>query len=174
MAEIIHHLGQDYPVGHLLPHVGAFDWTEGSDIRRFSVHVRYSPHCYSEGLTGEAPDGSFVFTDAGGRRAFSPQRHAHSLSVPGMINALIDKPTLRVSLTYESNWSIFALRMSPALAADELFYVFFRLRRSDPVALSDRLRSLELYVESAYARATKVAVREHRPFGAAVSAIFKK
>ena len=91
-----------------------------------------------------------------------------------MISSLIARPTQRVALTYESNWSIYALRMSPSLQPDELFYVFFRLRKSDPAILAGGVRSLELYVESAYSRVTKVAVREQRTFGAAASAIFKR
>lgn len=174
MFETIHHLGLEYPVDHLVPHRGEFEWTDDSETHRLSVHVRYSPHCYSERLEEGAAAGSFVFSDAGGARIFSPSRHAHSLLVPGLIGNLIAKPTNRVGLTYEKNWSLYALKMVPPLQPGEIFYTFFRLRRSEPAELKNGVKLLELYVESAYSRLTRVALRENRPFGSAALAAHKK
>jgi hypothetical protein len=170
----IRHLGVDYAVDHLVPHREVFRWIDNGQVLQFSVHIRYSPHCYSQGLEGDAPAESYVFSDPGGRRMFAPHRHAHSLLVPGMIRGLVAKPTSRVSLTFENNWSIYALSMTPPLQTGELFYVFFRIRRSDPSELANGDKAVELYVESAYARSRLVSLREHKPFGAAVLAAHKK
>ena len=174
MVEAIRHLGVEYRVNHLAPQQAAFTWTDAGETHRLSVHIRYSAHCYSEGLVDEAPSGSFVFSDAGGLRVFSPPRHALSLLVPGLIGNLIAKPTSRVGLTYEKNWSVYALTMTPTLAPGDLFYTFFRLRRSEPAELGNGVKRLELYVESAYSRRNRVPLREIRTFGSAAMASHKK
>lgn len=174
MVEAIRHLGVEYTVHHLAPHQASFEWTDANETHRLSVRVRYSPHCYSEGTERDTPAGSFFFSDAGGARVFSPSRHAHSLLVPGLIGKLIARPTSRVGLTYEKNWSLYALKMTPPLGPGELFYTFFRLRRAEPAELEDGVKRIELYVESAYSRLNRVPLRESRTFGSAALASHKK
>lgn len=169
------HLDGEYSLDHLLPSRGRFEWLDKqADRYRFSVHVRYSPHCYSQALVGDVPDTAYTFADPGGTRIFSVERHAHSLLVPGMIDALFHKPTSAVGLTYEDNWSIYSLQMQPPMQPGTTYYVFFRLKRGDPPVLADGSCALELYVESAYARSNPVQIRQRKMFGAAALAAHKK
>ena len=170
----IRHLDGEYSLDHLSPSQGSFEWLDKATVRyRFSVHVRYSPHCYSETIDGDIPEAAYTFGDSSGTRMFSIDRHAHSLLVPGMIHALFSKPTSAVGLTYEDNWSIYSLQMQPPMEPGKTFYIFFRLRKSDP-PLADGNCALELYVESAYARSTPVHIRQRMTFGAAALAAHKK
>ncbi|MEQ1902081.1 MAG: hypothetical protein ABL866_15280 [Devosia sp.] len=174
---LITHIGSQYATDHLDPHLGQFGWNKDGNQLMIGIHVRYSAHCYSVSQEGPLPEGAFSFADpGGGARVFSPDRHAHSLLVPAMIGGLIAKPTSPVARTHESNWTIFALQMQPALAPGEIFYVFFRLKAAAghlAAKFAGGVVALELYVESAYARTSKVRTGERKPFGA-LAAEFKK
>ena len=167
----IQHLGQSYRLGHLAQRVERFQWRgrDKQDIA-FSVRVRYSDHCYS--VDGTPPYLAGTYATRGGR-LFCPIRHGYSLSLPGLIGGLFTKPTTSVGLTYESNWSIFRLEMTPPLRQGHRYYAFFRVKCSDGEPGRTSPYRLDLYVESAYERDRAIHVTSHFPFGKVAERVAK-
>lgn len=163
---IHNHLGVDYDVSHLRQVISPVAWTgqDGTSLK-FSVRLRYANHAYSEELKRTALAGEAVFQDQNNiQRIFCPTRHAHSISLPTMMQGLFTKPTTTVLRTSrEKNWTFFCLKMTPSLAPGSRYYVFMRLRSQ----LSEQpgVHWLDLWVESAYSRIEKVPTDRAWPFG---------
>lgn len=132
----------------------------------FNVDLTYSKHCYSEELKGDKPEGAYVFMDRDQERIFCPNRHAYSLSLPGLVNEFFAKPTTSVQkVKWKSNWVYYRLSMTPPLKSGHRYYVFFNIKQklidrdtADPYFMS-------MYIESAYARDEPVGVEKRLTFG---------
>jgi hypothetical protein len=84
-----------------------------------------------------------------------------------MIDGLFVRPTSRVSLTVEDNWTIFHLYSPAEHPGADRYCAFFRLRQSG-VLLGKGKLPMDMYVESGYARMNPVKVLRHLPFGHAI------
>ena len=161
----IRHEGIDYSLGHLKPSFHSFAWVskELKDLK-FGVRVRYSSHCYSDKSLPYRAEAGVIYEQSA-RRMFCPIRYQHSLSLPEMFKALMERPVETVCLTYEDNWSIYRLQMPSSLRDGEIYYAFFRLKRDRFASTVTDTHRLDLYVESAYPRTTRVAIQARMPFG---------
>lgn len=153
MPSIIKHIGKDYDLMHLAQRFFKFDWkcADGQNCE-FSVRVRYSDHCISDGIKVAPPQGSCLFGNPPKQRVFDLDRHTWSLELPTIIENLIAKPTTALQLTPEGNGYIFRLTMAHSLQAGEKYYCFIRVKRSQTNNASAKERQIDLYVESAYSR----------------------
>lgn len=162
----IEHCGTEYPLVHLKQSFGIVRWNcQDGTNSKFSVRVNYAPHCYSDASLPRSP-GSFVFVDRGEERVFCPDRHAWSYSVPAMVANMLHTPTVKVGLTGEGNWSQYCLYMNPPLPNGKLYYVFFRLYRTNAKVRGTAI-PIDMHIESAYARKAVGTVRQ-APFGRAL------
>lgn len=135
----------------------------GNDQLSLAVRVRYSNHCYSlEHYGQQEPEGSHFVTDGARSRLFCPIRHEHSLSLPGLFKEMCEKPTNPVALTAEANWSIYRMQIASPMFEGEKYWIFFRVK---PLTVQRGTKIIDLYVESAYPRATPVVVFRRLPFG---------
>lgn len=158
----IQHGGQVYVTKHLEQAIMRFDWVNKNKRPvNFSVRVRYSNHCYSKS-EGETVDASFRLEN---NRVFCPDRYFLSLNLPDVIGTLFSKPTVRVGITHQHNCHLFQISPAVSLPIGMRYAIFFSLRRSKNDEPSELTRKLDLYVESAYARSTRVNVKRNMPFG---------
>ncbi len=153
LPSIVEHLGQRYDLSHLAQKFSQFEWTDQNGGKRvFSVRVRYSDHCISKSLIGQASEGSCIFGILPNPRILCLDRYQWSLELPQIISTLIAKPTTPLQLTPENNGYVFRLAMAHPLQQGEKYYCFVRVKKGDVDHLGDGLDPLDLYVESAYAR----------------------
>lgn len=164
----IKHLGIDYSLGHLKAKQHVLSWVgKNQQTLNIAVRIRYSSHCYSDKSLPEEIDVGIIH-DRLERRVFCPIRYQHSLALPSMFRALIERPVETVYLTYEDNCSIYRLEMPHSLMDGEIYYAFFRVRKASNLPQQLDLHRLDLFVESAYPRKTRVAVKARMPFGRVV------
>ncbi|ESZ12402.1 hypothetical protein X735_22510 [Mesorhizobium sp. L2C085B000] len=131
--EFITHREEKLALEHLSQSFGEFDWTpKGGEKTKFKVSIRYSNHCYSRSLEdGKVQAEDDVVVEVLPLRLFCRQRYDHTPKLCEMIKGLFIKPSTTVSLTYESNWTIYQLYAKPAEGAQYRYCVFFRVRRTD-------------------------------------------
>lgn len=72
------------------------------------------------------------------------------------------------------DWYTFFPSMEPALMEGHKYYIFFGMRRSDPRAPIAAPYRLDLFVESAYQRSTRVEMKIRWPFGKAAERTAKE
>ncbi|ESX29445.1 hypothetical protein X765_13580 [Mesorhizobium sp. LSHC440B00] len=165
--EFITHREEKLALEHLSQSFGEFDWApKGGEKTKFKVSIRYSNHCYSRSLEdGEVQAEDDVVVEVLPLRLFCRQRYDHTPKLCEMIKGLFIKPSTTVSLTYESNWTIYQLYAKPAEGAQYRYCVFFRVKRTDVHGMVDGSYPLDMYVESGYVRTNIVNVRKKVPFG---------
>lgn len=161
----INHLGVTYSLIHLRQEFRTFSWTcEDKAVRKFSVRVRYTNHCYSDDPPTPIPPGAHMVPDKQKARMFCPHRHAHSQSLPAIIDGLFVKPvTTLCRTTQERNWSMYRLQMTPQMANGSKYYVFLQMLCKFPEI--DGVHFLDLWVQSAYERHDPVFTDRRFTFG---------
>lgn len=82
-----------------------------------------------------------------------------------MMGALFDKPTSKVSLTYDRNWTTFQLYLPPHGGEQHRYCAFFRVKNSAEQPEDPSLHFLDMHVESAYVRTNMVQTVRSCPFG---------
>ena len=110
-----------------------------------------------------AASGTVVIDNSGASRLFCPIRHEHSLSLPDLFREMCEKATHPVAATAEANWSIFRVQIASPMIKGEKYWVFFRVKPNSK--LPDGTHLVDVYVESAYPRATPVVTFRRLPFG---------
>lgn len=169
MPSLINHCDADYDIAHLDQHIESCTWTNAAG-KTFTclVKIRYSSHCYSFEDKGDLqPVGSHLFDDAQGRpRVFCLTRHAHSLELRGMMQGLCANPTETIFLTPEANWTIYRLSMPSKLLPNEIFWIFFRLKKE--AEANGLPTEIDLYVESAYPRLNRPTFKRKSMFGRSI------
>lgn len=177
LPDRITHHGIEYDLTHILQHNRPLTWErQNGQVVDFNVRIQYSNHCISQAIKKEdIPDGAHCFNEHQGRpRIFCPDRHNWSLELPGIIDDLLDRPTMSVSLTNQENWYIFRQTMQHSLAHGEKYYCFLRPRYIKMIREDPPLHRIRLQVESAYPR-TEPPKRPHhkerRMFGSVIERI---
>lgn len=168
----ITHCAVDYDISHLsarLLRLGA--WTgENGSLLEAEVGIRYANHCYTTLSETPPPSGMWSIRERNVFRVFNVERHALSVYLPDIIEALVARPTLQVQrVSDRHNFKIFQVGLE-GLKRGEKYYVFFKLERSNRVGLGG-IHQVRLSVESAYPRDNLVAGQWRPPFGKAIEEI---
>lgn len=158
----INHLNKEYELNHLRQINKSFSWNNSDgDNLNFSVLIRYSNHCYTEILDDCPTTDDPIFTELNKQRIFDIERYTHSIHLPQIIEDLINKPTSKIALTYENNCYVYKMDMPDGLNKGEKYCIFFHLKL---IEMGNPIR-LKMYIESAYTRSSKVAVKQILSFG---------
>lgn len=155
------HNGEEYDFAHLDQSSRTVDWIDQeSQPQIYTVRIRYSDHCYSEEIKGNRilEDSDYPISD-NPTRVFCPKRYAATFDLVFMINGLFEKVTSSVILTSKNNFHIYRLDKACEMGR---YSVFFRLR------VGAKPSHLELYVESAYLKDSRVVTVQRMPFGKAL------
>jgi hypothetical protein len=154
-------------LSHLAQTSSDFNWTSKMGNQAFRVRLRYSNHCYSRELEdGEVQsENAYVVETAPKVRVFCPDRYGHTVKLVSLMGTLFEKPTSKVSLTYDKNWTIFELYQPPERGGQQRYCAFFRVKNSAMQPEDPILHFLEVYVESAYVRTNMVKIRRSCTFG---------
>ena len=144
-----------------------FDWTSPIGKQTYRVWLRYSNHCYSRELEdGEArPEDAYVVETTPKLRIYCAERYGHTERLVGMMGTLFEKPTSKVSLTYDRNWATFQLYLPPQGGEQNRYCAFFRVKNSSEQPEDPTLHFLDMHVESAYVRTNMVQTVRSCPFG---------
>ena len=127
--------GVTYTLGHLDP----FSFSIAIEGKKRIVAVRFSLHCFTEGLTPRhSPD--LRYTHNGEIRAFDFDRHILSKLLPTIIQTLGNRS---VYLSQLSNY--FVLRQNPATGFIGPYLVFFNVVKAKEAGID-----VLMNVESAY------------------------
>lgn len=166
------HRDVDYNLQHLQQIFGDFEWEDRGDRYRFNTRIRFGNHCYSRELAVDEVQhkGDFVVPDKQ-LRVFCPDRYQQTHVLNQVFANLLVKPTTRVAMTHEKNYTIFKL-YAVVGAQQETYRMFFNVKPGKPALLADGSHQLDVFVESAYLKENRVGIRRHLPFGnAAIIAV---
>ncbi|WP_187971252.1 hypothetical protein [Aquibium microcysteis] len=154
-------------LSHLRQTTTDFDWRSPTGKQTYRVWLRYSTHCYSRELgEGETLGESDHVVETHPRlRVYCPERYGQTGRLVIMIRGLFEKPTSKVSLTRERNWTTFTFYEHSEGGGQHRYCAFFRIRNSARQLEDPSLHSLEMYVESAYVRSDMVRTLRSCPFG---------
>jgi hypothetical protein len=165
--ENFHYNGALIDLSHLGQTSADFNWNSPIGKQTYRVWLRYSNHCYSRELdNGEAqPEDAYVVETAPKLRVYCPDRCSHTERLVGMMGALFEKPTSKVSLTHDKNWTTFQLYLPPEGGGQHRYCAFFRVKNSAEQPEDPTLHFLDMHVESAYVRTNMVRTVRSCPFG---------
>ncbi len=161
------HCGKDIDLSHLNQVSEDFNWIDKElGEQRYRFWVRYSNHCYSRSLgEGETLQKVDHIIENEPLRVFCPERYGMTNNLVPMINGLFAKPTTKVSLTHDFNWTVFQLYLSPEGGGQNRYCAFFRVKNSTIQPEDGNLHFLDMHIESAYIRTNMVETRRSCPFG---------
>lgn len=169
----VSHHGIDYDLGHLGQRLAALHWRcRDSLVREFSIRIRFADHCYTEKLVGPPPVGAHCILRPRDPRIFHPRRHAMSCHLPALMDHFLHKPGSSIAQTERHNWSTFVTALPVPLSAGEKYFIFMTIRPAPPAADPTGGR-IDLFIESAYPRTTRVKVFEQKPFGRVVENLMR-
>lgn len=131
------------------------------------MRLRYSNHCYSRELDhGEAQsEDAYVVETAPKLRGYCPDRYGHTERLFGMMGGLFEKPTSKVLLTHNKNWTTFQLYLPPEGGGQHRYCAFFGVKNSAEQPKDPTLHFLDMHVESGYVRTNMVQTARSCPFG---------
>lgn len=95
-------------------------------------------------------------------RLFDLDRFNLSLSLPSLIEGLFHKPTTSVSLTAKANYYVFQTANVGQIQNGAKYYAFFNPKYKFQDRADPQRHHIELYVESAYCRATAPETPHHK------------
>lgn len=160
--------GQTIALGHLQQSSADFEWVSKDGVKHiYRVWLRYSNHCYSRELDPdeEQEQDAYVVETEPRLRVYCPVRYSLTPQLVGMMGNLFLKPTSRVSLTMEANWTTYQLYLPHEGGTQQRYCAFFRIRNSSVQPVDGSYHSLDMHVESAYVRSNMVKTERHCPFG---------
>jgi len=154
-------------LSHLRQTIACFDWTGPTGRETYRVRLRYSTHCYSRELAeGETLGEDACLIETSPRpRVYCPERYGQTGRLVTMIRGLFEKPTSKVSLTHERNWTTYSLYQPLGGGGQNRYCAFFRIRNAALQTEDQGPHSLDMYVESAYVRTDMVRTLRSCPFG---------
>ncbi|MGX7709381.1 hypothetical protein [Methylobacterium sp. Gmos1] len=109
--------------------------------RALVVDVRFTNHCFTDHFVDGLHDPAWKIMDHQRERVFCHTRHALSLSLPAMVQAL---PGANVHQTRHERNFVYAVTLADQTGAQ--YTMFFQVKRDRTKA-----RDIEMIVESAYA-----------------------
>ncbi|MBC8679354.1 hypothetical protein [Staphylococcus pseudintermedius] len=135
-------------VNYDFSHLDPFIMMVKSDMakKELKVHVRFTNHCFTRGYEAFShPEGEPVIPDhSGNERTFCPIRYRLSLSLPSIINGLVNPQEKVFQTAARRNWAYSITIDDPAGP----YHLFFEIRRA---SRDERhLQDLNVVVESAY------------------------
>lgn len=144
-----HFEGIEYTLGHLDPFTVTVP-LDAAGTKAVEIHVTFGCHCFTETFESPPHLDHHRYTFRGETRAFDVQRHACSLQLPAVINAMFAGRVhwAEQSYTYVAN---IVLGNGPGAQA---YSVFFGLERD-----TSRPGALKLFVKSAYLK--PLVARKH-------------
>lgn len=160
--------GEVINLSHLGQSSADFNWTgQNKTEHTYRVWLRYSCHCYSRELDeGENQAADAHLVEAAPKvRVYCPDRYAQTQRLAGMMAGLFAKPTSRVALTHDANWTTFQLYAPAEGGAQQRYCAFFRVKNSANQPEDQNLHFLDMHVESAYVRTNMVQTVRSCPFG---------
>jgi len=153
---------------HLQQKSADFVWTgdDGLSIT-YRIWLRYSCHPYSRELHKDeaVDDEAYVVEKNPTVRIFCPERYDQTKRLVEMMSGLLAKPTSRVSLTHENNWTTFQLYLPPEGKRQHRYCAFFRVKNSLHQPSDLALHFLDMHVESGYIRENIVSTVRACTFG---------
>lgn len=166
--ENFHYREELIDLSHLSQTSADFQWTgQDGTLRTYRVWIRYSNHTYSRelGVDETQATDAYVVDSSPKLRVFCPERYGQTHRLVGMMNGLFEKPTTRVALTHDKNWTTFQLYLPPQGETQHRYCAFFRVKNSVAQPEDGGMHFLDMHVESAYVRTNMVQTVRACPFG---------
>lgn len=155
-------------LSHLQQTSADFTWLgKNSVTHTYRVWLRYSCHAYSRNLDigEEVGEDDYIVETTPKLRIYCPKRYSQTQRLVAMMGGLFEKPTSRVALTHDNNWTTFQLYLPAGGGAQHRYCAFFTVKNSRQQPDDPELHFLEMHVESGYIKESIVKTVRGCTFG---------